>query len=118
MDIDIDAYVAKFLPWDLSVTVNKTSHATRPLTLMDMVAFQIDRKDPKGVDKLRDAVAGIFVTRPADIDKWSEAVLLIVMKKVLEFYKDHTKKNLALAGVQMGAEIESASPSGAPSPPQ
>ncbi|MGB7157121.1 MAG: hypothetical protein WBD40_03580 [Tepidisphaeraceae bacterium] len=91
INLDLNAAVAQFQPWDLSVTVDGKSYATKPLTLADRQILATSTASLRAVvpTLLNEPPAA----GPADVASWSEEVCAAVVAAVITYRDELSRKN-------------------------
>jgi hypothetical protein len=97
MEISIETYVEKLLPWDFSVKVGGVVYQTRPLTMGDVLLIE-DLEKKKGtvaaMQTMADVVQSLFVAPAPDVATWPFEAFMAVLVAVMTYWKEQTKKNM------------------------
>jgi len=100
VEMDLDDYIDKLLPWDFKLTHKKKKYPTIAPTLGDIISLgSLEAKDPASLVKFRAYVKGLIVQPPPDFDAWPDALVMLVFKKIGEHYKDFHSKNAERLGL-------------------
>ena len=116
MHIDLDE---SLLPWDLTLTIGKVTHVTKPVSLEDIGVLMAAMADKQQTTQgLLEAVGRLFVTKPAKIATWQPAVILGVAKAVCDYFAKQMAKNSQAIAATVDAAMASASETSGSSTPQ
>ena len=109
MEISIDNYVDRLIPWDLSITHQGTVHKIRPLTMGDVLIIEQIEKNKRsvaGLEQMMKVVESLFIEPKPDCSRWPFEVFMSVLVLVMNYWKDSTKKNMETVRLQIGGTTE------------
>jgi hypothetical protein len=109
MEISIDSYVERLLPWDLSIKHDGKIHQIRPLTMGDVLIIENIEKSKgsmAGLEKMMQVVESLFVDPKPDCSRWPFEVFMSVLVLVMNYWKDQTKKNMETVRLQIDGKTE------------
>ena len=106
MQISIESYLEKLMPWEFTVKYQQQVYTVRPLTIGDMMlieAIGASGMDGKSVEKIQEVVQSLFVAPAPDVSPWRIEALMVVLTNVVTYFRDITKKNAEVIAMKIEA---------------
>jgi hypothetical protein len=99
MNFNLDAAMASFDPWDLTLTIDGQTYKTLPLTLADRQRLAT----ASTAGELREIVAGRFAGDPKpNVESWDDEKLSGVINALVAYRETLAKKNAERVGTMVG----------------
>jgi hypothetical protein len=108
MQLDLDAILSNVLPWDFTVKLGGKVYQTRPPTVAEAVQLDKAFRANNG-DQIRVAVASIFggtASGAPDFDQHAPGAASAVAHGLIEYWKEHIRKNSQAIAPAVKAAME------------
>jgi hypothetical protein len=91
MNINIDEHVSKLLPWDLNMTIQGETYATkRPA--VSLIA-RLSQAASLGTEESLGLIRAMFQEPGPDVGEWGPELLPLVIAEYLRYFNEHVRKN-------------------------
>ena len=99
MEVSIESYVEKLVPWEFNIKWQGKLYPVRPLTMGDVMVIESMGTGPteaKSMARMREVVQGLFTAPAPDVGQWRIEALMQFLFALMQYFRDSTKKNMTV----------------------
>lgn len=99
MEVSIESYVEKLVPWEFHIKWQGKLYPVRPLTMGDVMVIESMGTGPteaKSMARMQEVVQSLFTAPAPDVGQWRIEALMQFLFALMQYFRDSTKKNMSV----------------------